>query len=234
MVYPLDDRIPPVPGRLGSWHSGDYVAEWAGDDVLAELLDLPRRISAALVADSGIDVRRVVDIGSGAGPYLDVLLRAFPSARGTWVDSSEPMQRLAREQLATFGDRVEYVIGDAERIEEVELPRAAVVVTSRMAHHLSPEALQRFYRGVFQLLEPGGFFFNLDHYGAPAGWEARYRRIRRQFTGPRKKALRPHRHDFPLSEPGQHLAWLESAGFEPGDIPWRTFYSALLAARRPT
>lgn len=222
-----------MAGQLGSWHSGDYVAEWAGDDVLAGLLDVPRRISAALVADSRIDVGRVVDIGSGAGTYLDVLLRAFPSAQGTWVDSSEPMQRLARDRLAQLGDRVEYVIGDAERIEEVELPRAAVVVTSRMAHHFSPEALQRFYRGVYELLEPGGFFFNLDHYGAPAGWEARYRRIRPHFTGPRKRALRPHRHDFPLSDPQQHLAWLDSAGFEPGDIPWRTFYSALIAARRP-
>jgi hypothetical protein len=222
-----------VPGQLGSWHSGDYVAEWADDDVLADLLEMPRRIAAALVADSGIDVGRVIDIGSGAGPFLDVFLRAFSSARGTWVDSSEPMQRLAREQLVPLGDRVDYVIGDAERIDEVELPRAAVVVTSRMAHHFSPETMQRFYRGVYELLEPGGFFFNLDHYGAPAGWEARYRRIRPHFTGPRKKALRPHRHDFPLSEPQQHLAWLESAGFEPGDIPWRTFYSALLAARRP-
>jgi SAM-dependent methyltransferase len=222
-----------VSSELGSWQSGDYVAQWAGDDVLADLLALPRRITAALVADAVVEVRRVIDIGAGAGPYLDVLLRAFPSAHGTWVDSSEPMQRLAREALAPLGDRVDYVVGDAERVHELRLPRATVVVTSRMAHHFSPESLQRLYRGVHELLEPGGFFFNLDHYGAPAGWKARYRRIREQFTGPRKRTLKPHRHDFPLMETGTHLAWLEAAGFEPGDTPWRTFYSALIAARKP-
>ena len=220
--------------QLVSWQSREYVAEWAGDDVLADLLALPRRISVALVADAGLPIRRVIDLGSGAGPYLGVFLRAFADARGTWVDSSEPMQQLARERLEPIVDRVDWVLGDAERLDTLELPRADVVVTSRMAHHFSPESLQRFYGDVFELLEPGGFFFNLDHFGAPPGWEARYRRIREQFTGPRRRELQPHRHDYPLTQIGEHLAWLERAGFEPGDTPWRTFYSALVAARRPS
>lgn len=219
--------------ELGSWHSPDYVLEWSGDDVLADILELPRRISAALVADAGVEVRRVVDLGSGAGSYLAVFLRSFAATRGTWVDASEPMERIARKELRPLADRVDYVRGDAEQIERLDLPGADVVVTSRMAHHFSPESLQKLYGAVLELLNPGGFFFNLDHFGAPPGWEQRYRRIREQFTGPRRSPLRRHRHDFPLMETGQHLAWLESAGFEPGDVPWRMFYSALLAARRP-
>jgi SAM-dependent methyltransferase len=222
-----------VSDPLGSWHSPEYVQEWSGDDVLADVLALPRRISAALVADAAVDVRRVVDLGSGTGSYIAVFLRSFAAARGTWVDSSEPMERLARTELRPFADRVDYVRGDAEHVERLALPRADVVVTSRMAHHFSPQSLERLYRAVFDLLEPGGFFFNLDHFGAPPGWEQRYRRIRGQFTGPRRRPLRPHRHDFALTEPQQHLVWLEAAGFEPGDVPWRMFYSALVAARRP-
>src|SRR6266545_2113409 len=94
---------------LGSWQSQEYVTEWVGDDVLADLLTLPRRISAALVADSGLKVTRVADLGSGHGPYLELLLDAFPQAAGTWVDSSAAMLEQARARLAGFGDRIEYM-----------------------------------------------------------------------------------------------------------------------------
>jgi SAM-dependent methyltransferase len=218
---------------LESFESTEYAAEWVGDDVLADLLDLPRRISAALVTDAEIPVRHVLDIGSGHGPYLALFLRAFPNARGTWTDSSEAMAELAQEPLAEFGDRIGYVLADAERLDEADLKPADVVLTSRVFHHFSPESLQRTYRAVHDLVAPGGFFFNLDHIGPAEGWEARYRRIRPQFTGQRKRPLKPHRHDFPLRPIREHLGWLEQAGFEPPDVPWRTLYTALIAAKRP-
>src|SRR3954454_11208081 len=95
--------------QLESWHSRDYVAQWAGEDVIADMLALPRSISAALVADSGIEVSHVVDVGAGPGAYLETFLRAFPSARATWIDVSEAMEELGREGLAALGDRVTYV-----------------------------------------------------------------------------------------------------------------------------
>jgi SAM-dependent methyltransferase len=234
--YPLDlDRVPAVELESGleSFESTEYASDWVEDDVLAGLLDLPRRISAALVADAEIEVEHVLDIGSGHGPYLALFLKAFPEARGTWIDSSEAMRDLAREPLAEFGDRVRYVLGDAERLDEAELEPAEVVLTSRVFHHFSPESLQRTYRAVHDLVAPRGFFFNLDHIGPAEGWEARYRRIRPQFVGKRRRPLKPHRHEFPLRPVREHLSWLEEAGFEPPDVPWRTLYTALIAARRP-
>jgi SAM-dependent methyltransferase len=219
--------------RLESWRSPSYAVEWASEDVLAELLELPRRISTAIVSDSGIGVAHVVDLGSGQGPYLEQFLRSFPDARGTWVDANEAMRDLARQRLEEFGDRVRYVLADVERIGEAGLDAADVIVTSRVLHHFSPDSLQRVYRDVLATLAPGGFLFNLDHVGAPGEWDKRYRRIRDQFTGPRKRELRPHRHDYPLSSAEDHLAWLTAAGFEIPDVAWRTFYTVLLAARRP-
>jgi tRNA (cmo5U34)-methyltransferase len=219
--------------RLESWASPSYAAEWASDDVLAELLELPRRISTALVSDSEIDVAHVVDLGSGHGPYLERFLRAFPDARGTWVDANEAMRELAEQRLSGLGDRVRYVFADVEKIGEAGLEQADVIVTSRVLHHFAPDSLQRVYRDVFATLAPGGFFFNLDHVGAPGEWDKRYRRIREQFTGPRRRELKPHRHDYPLSSMEEHLEWLAAASFETPDVAWRTFYTVLLAARRP-
>src|SRR5438874_6531599 len=123
--------------RIGSWQSAEYVGRWAGEDVVAQLLETPRRISISLVEDAGLDVRHVVDLGSGEGPYLADLLRAFESARGTWLDSSEPMLERAREALAEFGDRVTFVVAPAAELAAAGVEPAAVVAGPRALHHLS-------------------------------------------------------------------------------------------------
>jgi ubiquinone/menaquinone biosynthesis C-methylase UbiE len=218
--------------EMGSWTSAEYVGQWLGEDVVAELLNLPRAISVALVEDAGIDVSHVVDLGSGHGPYLELFLDAFPQARGTWVDVSGPMRDEARERLGRFGDRVTYVLTDVQELAAAGIEPASVVVSSRALHHLSAEALAEVYRVVGEIVEPGGFVFNLDHVGAPGDLEQAYRRVRGRFTGERKKELRPHRHDYPLARADEHAAWMEAGGFEHADIPWRTLYTALIAARR--
>src|SRR5205823_496068 len=153
---------------LASWHEQDFVAGWVGEDVLADLLELPRRISAALVGSSGTRVEHVVDLGSGHGPYLGLLLDAFPKARGTWVDSSPSMEPLGREALGRFGERVTYVLGDIEDVGGLGLDRAEMIVSSRAIHHFSHDSIRGLYRTAYELLADGGWFFNLDHFGAPS------------------------------------------------------------------
>jgi ubiquinone/menaquinone biosynthesis C-methylase UbiE len=221
-----------VRTELGSWESADYVGAWLGEDVIADLLVLPRRISLALVEDAGIDVTHVVDLGSGHGPYLAEWLDAYPQAHGTWVDSSPAMEDEARRRLDRFGDRVSYVRRDVQELAAAGIGRASVVCSSRALHHLSHDALATLYRVVGELIDPAGFVFNLDHVGAPGELEQAYRRIRGRFTGERKKPLQPHRHDYPLARADQHAAWMEAAGFEQADVPWRMLYTALIAARR--
>jgi SAM-dependent methyltransferase len=217
--------------QLGSWHSADYVAAWAGEDAIADLLELPRRISASLVGNSGVEVRHVVDLGSGPGGYLELFLDAFPRARGTWIDSSEAMEKLGREHLHRFGDRVSYVLGDVEQLAGLGLDRAQVIVSSRAIHHSSHDAIRSLYRQAYELLDDGGWFFNLDHFGAPSDWKERYRPVRDEITGGRKNKLAEHREPFELTEPDVQVGWLREAGFD-ADLPWRAFFTALLAARK--
>jgi ubiquinone/menaquinone biosynthesis C-methylase UbiE len=217
--------------EIGSWQSADYVGRWAGEDVVARLLDTPRRISTALLRDAGARVDHVVDLGSGEGPYLAHVLREFEYARGTWLDSSAPMLERARESLAEFGDRITFVVAAAEELADAGVAPADLVVSSRALHHLTPAKLARCYGEVRALLQPGGWFFNLDHVGSPGDWEQRYRRIRDAFTGARRRSLERHREDEPFHTVADHLRWLEHAGFGAVDFPWRTLYTALLAAR---
>lgn len=198
------------------------------------MLLLPRRISVALVEDAGIPVSHVVDLGAGHGPYLELFLDAFSSARGTWIDPSPPMEEEARERLARFGDRVRYVLSDVESLTAEQIGGVSVVVSSRALHHIANAPLAAAYRVVAEALEPGGFVFNLDHVGAPGDLEETYRRIRGRFTGSRTKPLRPHRQDGPLASTDEHVAWLRAAGLDLVDVPWRMLYTALLAGRKPS
>jgi hypothetical protein len=72
-----------MESNLPTWSSDEFVAEWVEQDLLADMLTLPRQISAAIVADAGVPVSHVLDLGAGPGAFLETLLRAFPRARGT-------------------------------------------------------------------------------------------------------------------------------------------------------
>ena len=218
---------------LGSWHSAEYVAEWVGDDVIADMLEFPRRLTVGIVADAGIDLSHVVDLGAGHGPYLELFLQHFPSARGTWIDSSAPMEELARERLARFADRIDYVIADLERPTEIRFDPADVVISSRALHHFPPEPLSALYAGLFSRTSPGGLFANLDHVGMPGNWEQVLRRLRKQFLANRQVEQKPRRHDYPLPPAEDQIEWLKRAGFDAPAVPWRMFYTALIVARKP-
>jgi SAM-dependent methyltransferase len=218
----------------GSWQSGDYTAAWAAEDIMAPVLELPRRISAGLVADAGIEVGHIVDLGSGPGSYLRYMLEMFNDARGTWVDGSPAMLEMAREALAPVADRITFVVAQLEELDPGAIGPADVVVSSRAFHHLSPVSLATLYRAIATMLTPGGLVFNLDHVGSPEDhWDGPYRRLREQFVGRRRKRLEAHRQEGPLPPAEVHLQAMTAAGLLYADVPWRLLMTALLVAQKP-
>lgn len=123
------------------WRDDGFARDWAQGDSFRDMLAFPRHIAAAIVAGDNPDPATVVDVGSGPGDFLAVLLQQFPSAHGIWTDASPAMLDLARERLAEFGDRVDYRIVDMTALTDGVLPAGAdVITTSRAAHHLDRPA----------------------------------------------------------------------------------------------
>jgi hypothetical protein len=86
----------------------------------------------AVEALSGREVSSVLDIGAGAGAWLDVLKPRFPGARYTAVEIYEPY-------LDTFDLRSRYdavIVGDART---AVLPRADLVVLGDVLEHMPVE-----------------------------------------------------------------------------------------------
>lgn len=140
----------------------------------------------------------------------------------------------ARIDLARFGPRVSFTVGDMTELRAAGVPGGAdVIVTSRASHHLDREELHGFYREAAGLLAGGGgWLVNLDHIGPPDVWDKRYRSARRQFGAYRPSAP-SHHHNYPLPSAEDHLDGYRAAGVEDLDIAWKAFYTCLFMGRLP-
>jgi SAM-dependent methyltransferase len=214
------------------WRDPEFATSWAAQDVLADLLLLPRRIASAIVAQDRPGCQLVVDLGSGPGAFLTRFLEQFPHAAGVWTDVSLAMEELARPSLSRFGDRVTYQI--VEMSDLSRLPDGIdVITTSRASHHLEVPALRAFYAAAHAHLAPGGWLVNLDHtYAVSEQWNARLRAARTALVPPPAGPRPEHHHVNRAPTIAEHLIALADAGFTDVEIPWRAFPTCLVMGRR--
>ena len=212
------------------WMDEKLAVRWTAADSLKELLVLPRRISATVIAADRPGTALVVDVGSGPGDYLSTMLDTFPAARGVWTDVSPAMAEIARPALAAYRDRVEFRLVDLEDLSPLP-EQADVITTSRASHHFDADTLARFYASAAGHLAPGGWLVNLDHVLPPGAWDRRLRDARAAMIPPKQDGT-GHSHDKPLPMVEEHLAALAAAGFDDVAMPWRSFYTVLFMARK--
>ena len=204
------------------WNSPEHAQEYLaradavphrdeGEAVLLELL--PERVG------------RVLDVGAGDGRLLHVVKLARPTATGVALDLSPTMLSEARRRFE-----------DDESVEVLEhdlnhpLPAMApfdAVVSSIAIHHLAHERKRTLYAEIFDLLEPGGVFLNLERVASPTT------NLRR-----RSRVAMAHDHDTedlsdrPLDLETQFF-WLREIGFTDVDCFWKWLELALLGGVRP-
>lgn len=122
-------------------------------DVAVEVLPFPR--TAALQA---------IDLGIGTGYFTERFLSHFPNSRVLGIDGAQAMLELARARLKSLASRVEFVLGDFRKLQELA-PGAGtvdVIFSAYALHHLSRPDKEVVLRGVVELLQPGGWFVNAD------------------------------------------------------------------------
>ncbi len=102
------------------------------------------------------------------------------------------------------------------------------MVSSFAIHHLEHERKRSLYAGVFDLLEPGGVFANLEHVASPT------ERLHVAFLDAIDE---PVEHDDPsdrLLDVESQLVWLRELGFDNVDCYWKWLEMALLIGVKPT
>jgi tRNA (cmo5U34)-methyltransferase len=107
---------------------------------------------------------RAIDLGIGTGYFTERFLNNFPNSRVLGIDGAQAMIELAKARLKSLASRVEFVIGDFRRLQELtpDAGTVDVVFSAYALHHLSRPDKETVLRQVVELLVPGGWFVNAD------------------------------------------------------------------------
>lgn len=105
----------------------------------------------------------VIDLGGGSGILLEKVLARYPQAQCTWIDFSENFLTVAQRRLERFAGQVTYIVSPLEAVWELQIHNKVDLVLSMSAiHHLTGDEKQQLYQRIYNILEPGGWFFNID------------------------------------------------------------------------
>jgi trans-aconitate 2-methyltransferase len=96
---------------------------------------------------------RVLDAGCGSGRVTELLAARLPRGRVVALDGSPSMIGAARERLAAFADRIEYVVADLGRPLPLEGLVDAVLSTATFHWVTDHDAL---FANLAAVLRPGG------------------------------------------------------------------------------
>jgi SAM-dependent methyltransferase len=168
--------------------------------------------------------RRILDLGTGAGRLVTLVKGMHPSAKFVAVDFLPTMLEAVR---AAFGGDTDVKVIQHdfdEKLPSMGLFDAAI--SSFAVHHVVDERKRTIYEEVFELLERGGLFCNLEHVSWPTP------RVHAKFL----EAI-----GWPDEDPSNklldletQLRWMREIGFQDVDCYWKWRELALFAGWKPT
>lgn len=152
------------------WHSSEYVDWWITRDQSRDA-ERRQRLQAMLAhadAQAGTELS-VIDIGGGYGVVTEEVVAAFPHARVTLQDYSQPMLDVARQRLAAHIGRITYVLADllepgwVDRVMSLGGGPFDLAVSAIAIHNLRQKPqIAGAYRGIARVLKPGALFLDYD------------------------------------------------------------------------
>jgi tRNA (cmo5U34)-methyltransferase len=168
--------------------------------------------------------RRILDLGSGDGRLLSLLLVHCASASGVALDFSPLMLERLREKFGS-DERVTDVAHDLDR-PLPEMGMFDVVASSFAIHHLAHDRKRQLYAEAWNRLQPGGVFCNLEHVASPND------RIHQRFLDALGIAAENDDPSNKLLDMETQLQWLRDIGFQDVDCFWKWRELALLIGKK--
>lgn len=206
---------------MNEWQSAEHAGAY-----LQRADSIPHRASgeSVLLEELPASISRVLDLGSGDGRLLDLVLKARPDATGIAVDFSPHMLDQLRVRFGG-SPRVEIVTHDLER----QLPALGTfdaVVSSFAIHHLVHERKLELYGEIWILLRDGGVFANLEHVASPS------ERVHHRFLEVMGTSPEEEDPSNKLLDVETQVNWLREIGFSDADCYWKWRELALLVGRK--
>jgi tRNA (cmo5U34)-methyltransferase len=206
------------------------------------------------ILKTGKPVESFLDLGCGDGILGATILGEYPNARGVLADFSAPMLEQARAQLREYADQLAFEnvdYGNPAWVDRMQAYSPFDAVVSGYSIHHQPDARKReLYEEIFSLLQPGGWFVNIEHVSSAAQLNidlfenhyvtARYA-IEQSNGGFRtfdelaeEYKNRPDKAANILAPVELQCDWLREIGYEEVDCYFRIYELAVFAGRRPS
>ena len=198
-------------------------------------------------------VESFLDLGCGDGILGAAILGEYPSTYGVLADFSEPMLEQAREQLKDYAGQLTFEnldYGDPAWVNRIQAHTPFDAVVSGYSIHHQPDDRKRsVYEEIFSLLNPGGWFINIEHVAAESQISvdlfnnhiinARYA-IEQKNGGTKTRdeiadifMNRPDKDANILLSVNTQCAWLRDIGYEEVDCYFHIYELAVFGGRKP-
>jgi len=168
--------------------------------------------------------KRILDLGSGGGRLLSLVLADRPLANALALDISVTMlDRLA--QRFNSNPRVQVIEHDLSS-PLPDIGRFDAIVSSFAIHHLTHARKRQLYAEIFARLNPDGVFCNLEHVASPT------EQLHISFLSAINYTPETEDPSNKLLDLATQLLWLGEIGFVHVDCHWKWRELALLAGVR--
>jgi len=207
----------PVNLWTSSEHARDYLER-------ADQISHREEGEATLLEFIPPGARRILDLGAGDGRLLGLVRQAYPATDAIAIDFSPAMLEAARRRFA--GDSQVAVIEHNLDSPLPSLGKFDAVISSFAIHHLVHDRKRSLYAEIYQRLEPGGVFCNLEHVSSPSP------RLHEEFLQRIGFTVETEDPSNKLLDVETQLEWLREIGFVDADCHWKWRELALLAGVR--
>ncbi len=188
---------------------------------------IPHRIEGdrALLSFIPPGAKRILDLGSGDGRLLALLLLDRPGAEGVALDFSPTMLAAARQR---FADVARVRVIDHNLDEPLpDLGCFDAVVSGFAIHHSTDARKKQIYAEIFRLMTDGGVFYNLEHVASPTP------QLHQRFLAALSSTTAKEDPSNKLALVETQLGWLREIGFEEVDCHWKWMELALFGGMKP-
>jgi tRNA (cmo5U34)-methyltransferase len=204
---------------ISDWSSPEHAISY-----LSRAGKIPRRTEgeSVLLEELPADSKNILDIGAGNGKLLDLCLLKCKEASGTALDFSQTMLESLYNKYQN-NEKINIVEHDLNNPLPFGPESFDTIVSSFAIHHVNDDRKYELYNEVWQIVQKGGIFCNLEHVSSPT------ENLHKIFF---EKLGVEEDNSNKLLDVETQLGWLNEIGFEDVDCYWKWRELALIIGRK--